>query len=334
VTWAAVGHDEAAQNWDRDLGRLPGQSMAQSFGWGCYKASQGWRPLRWVARDANGVLVAMAQVLVRVYAWRTVLAWCPGGLAGPITHWNPDLFGQIARATRARRLYCRAAFTRSRSDADVTCLRSHGWTRPRRIVGAPHTMVWDMPDTDDALLAGLGRSWRHNLRRAWKRNLRVVEWVDPSPAILAQLFDAMARYKTVDSYFDAPALTALLRCLDGHVYMYGCADDTGVPLAVRACAVQHRSAWDLLAATSPEGRRCYASYAVLWALIQRCRADGVTQYDLSGVDAVGAVGVYNFKKGTGAREVECLGEWERATSPPLAHVVNLAIRFRRRAALP
>lgn len=308
--------------------------MAQSFGWGNYKAAQGWKPLRWVARDQDGHLRSMVQTLVRVYPCRTVIAWCPGGPVGPVDLWDSTLFRQIAGSTHARRLYCRAAFGRSRNDGDVSSLRSGGWVRPRRIVGAARTMVWTLTASDEQMLAGLRPNWRRNLGRARKRKLRVVQWVDPSPTVLAGLFDAMARYKDVDSYFNAPTLTALLQSLQGQIVMYGCENDEGVPLAVRACAVQHESAWDLLAATSPEGRRCYASYAVFWELIQHCRSAGVKHYDLSGVDAGGAPGVYDFKRGTGARELQCLGEWEWTTSAPLAQAVNLAIRFRRRSALP
>jgi hypothetical protein len=194
VTWAAVADDEAARSWDRDLGSLPEPSLVQSFGWGNYKAAQGWTPLRWVARDEDGPPVAMVQALVRVYPCHTVIAWCPGGAVGPVELLDSRLFDQIAVSTHARRLYCRVAFTRGRNDGDVNYLRSHGWAQPRRIVGATSTMVWTLPVGDAPLLAGLGQNWRRNLSRARKRNLRVVQWVDPSPAALAGLFDAMARY--------------------------------------------------------------------------------------------------------------------------------------------
>jgi lipid II:glycine glycyltransferase (peptidoglycan interpeptide bridge formation enzyme) len=333
VTWTSVADDEAARSWDVDLARLPGQSLVQTFGWGSYKAAQGWTPLRWVARDTEGSPLAMVQILVRTYPFRTVLVWCPGGLVGPIEFWNRELLRQIGTATAARHLYLRVSFTRGRTESDARYLRSGGWVPPSRTVSAPLSMVWDLQASDDDMLAGLRPNWRHNLHRAFKRNLRVVRWADPSPAVLERLFASMAAHKEVDRYFDVSSLIALFRSLDGRIVMYGCEDGSGIPLAVRACAVQHQSAWDLLAATSPEGRRCYASYAVLWALVRHCRALDVKQYDLSGVDPVNARGVYDFKRGTGAREEQCLGEWEWTTSPLLARAVNLGVRLRPASAL-
>lgn len=274
----------------------------------------------------------MVQTLVRVYPCRTVVAWCPGGLAGPIDFWSPALFDQIAASTHASRVYCRVAFSREKTAGDAAYLRSRGWVSPSTALSAALTMVWELPSSDDQVLTGLTQNWRHNLNRALKRNLRVTRWTDPSPAVLSRLYEHMAAHKDIDASFDASQLTALFRSLDGLLLMYGCESDAGVPLAVRACVVQHNAAWDLLAATSAEGRRCYASYAVLWALIRECRSLGVTQYDLSGVDPIGARGVYDFKRGTGAREQECLGEWEWSTSPLLRRAVNLMVRNRSRAA--
>lgn len=334
MTWATVAEDEAAQRWDKDLEHLAGDGLLQSVGWGNYKKTQGWTPVRLEARSAQQGPVAMAQILVRTYLGRTVVAWCPGGLAGPIDLWSSDLLDRIATVTRARRLYLRATFSRPCTDHDARYLGSRGWARPRSPVGAPMTMIWDLPETDEQMLAGLSSNWRHNLNRALRRKLRVSRWTDASPAVLGRLFDAMAAYKKINSGFDVSRLAALLHSLEGRVVIFGCEDEDGVPLAVRACAVQGTSAWDLLAATSPEGRRRYASYAVFWALARECRALGVTNYDLSGVDPTDGRGVYDFKRGTGAREVRWLGEWEWSTSALLRHGVNLATRHRSDSGLP
>jgi lipid II:glycine glycyltransferase (peptidoglycan interpeptide bridge formation enzyme) len=333
VRWTVVTDADAASTWDRDLAGLPGQSLVQSVEWGRYKATQGWTPLRWAARADDGRLVAMVQTLVRKYPCRTVVVWCPGGLAGPVQLWAPELLDQISITTRARQLYCRVAFSREKTEADADWLRAEGWTPPRQTISAPRTMVWDLSSTEDELQAGWRPNWRRNLKRALNRNLRVVQWTHPSVATLARLFETMTSYKNIGAYFDAQSLTALFRALDGQILVYACEDESGAPLAVRGCAIQHGAAWDLLAATSPEGRRCYASYSVFWALVRHCRALDVTRYDVGGVEPASAPGVYDFKRGTGARELECLGEWEWTTSPMLRHFVNLAVRRRAGAGL-
>jgi lipid II:glycine glycyltransferase (peptidoglycan interpeptide bridge formation enzyme) len=189
-------------------------------------------------------------------------------------------------------------------------------------------MKWNIQPTEEELLAGLSGNWRHNLARAHQRGLNVTHWDRPSPAGIQSLFASMSAYKGVNSPFDPASLESLLQSLDGQILIYGCTDGSGDPMACRACVVQHDGAWDLIAATSPKGRHCYASYAVFWALIRHCRSLGVKQYDLGGIDPVNARGVYDFKRGTGAREHECLGEWERSTSVLLRHAINFRVRTR------
>ena len=57
-----------------------------------------------------------------------------------------------------------------------------------------------------------------------------------------------------------------------------------------------------------------ASYFVFWEVLEHCRKLGVTTYDLGGIDPFANRGVYTFKKETGAKEVELLGEWDWASS--------------------
>jgi hypothetical protein len=333
VTWAPVPEDEAARTWDGHLQAFPDRSYVHAFGWGRYKATQGWRPIRAEAHDERGALAGMVQALVRTYPAGVGVIWCPGGHVGPLDLWNRDLVGALARAGGMSRTYCRVSFMRPLAAPDVQHLQALGWRRPSRPVSAPATFIWDLPASDEATMAGLTGNWRHNLQRALRRNLRVVEWRDPSPSAVAGVFGAMSRYKRLEMTIDPAAVSAMLGSLDGRLLVYACENDAGTPIAVRGCVVDGERAWDLLAATSPEGRQRYASYAVLWALIRGCRARGVTRYDLGGVDAAAAPGVYTFKRGTGAREQQHLGEWESSTSRLLASVVSVRLRLSPRAAL-
>jgi hypothetical protein len=333
VTWTNVTDEQAERTWDEDLERLAGQSLVQTYRWGVYKAAQGWTPTRWIAHDDRGNAIAMVQALVRAYPWRVAVVWCPGGAVGAIDAWGAGLFEEMQRSMRARRLYCRAAFSRPKTLAEVNYLRSHGWARPRRTVSAPSAMIWTLPPTEQQALVGLSANWRHNLTRAQKRGGRVVRWSDSSTVVLERVYAAMNTYKKLAHAFDPAAFSALASSLGDRLVVYASEDEDGVPLAVRGCAIHGRSAWDVLAATSPQGRRRYASYAVLWALVRHCQSLGVATYDLGGIDPRTAAGVYDFKRGTGAREYECLGEWEWTSSPLLAHAVNLKVQLRPGSAL-
>ena len=88
-------------------------------------------------------------------------------------------------------------------------------------------------------------------------------------------------------------------------------DDTdGSPLAIRAAICIEDNAWDFIAITTPAGRKTYASHAVFWLMANTCAQRGLKQIDLSGIDIKNNRGVYDFKKGTGAKQLDFQGEWE------------------------
>jgi lipid II:glycine glycyltransferase (peptidoglycan interpeptide bridge formation enzyme) len=134
----------------------------------------------------------------------------------------------------------------------------------------------------------------------------------------------MEAAKGLRAQYGEEELASLLESLDGSIRLYRADDAKGAPIALRACAFQDGKAWDLLAASNEEGRRSYASYALLWSLLRDCAARGIQTYDLGGADPDKAKGVYDFKKGTGAKFIEYLGEWDWAR-PALARPFLSAI---------
>ena len=48
--------------------------------------------------------------------------------------------------------------------------------------------------------------------------------------------------------------------------------------------------------------------------MKQCTLRGVEWYDMSGMDSINNKGVFNFKKGTGAKEYKYLGEWDYSES--------------------
>lgn len=333
MTWIKVSAADAEATWDEQLRRFADHTIYQSVRWGRYKRFRGWEPAYFRA-ESNGVVVAMLQALVRTYPWRTVVAWCPGGPVGALEACTRAGMEQIASLLGVRSFYCRCSFARVRSTDDDLSLRANGWIRPARTLSANMTAVWDLRPTEDQLLAGLNRNWRYSLRQAQKSNL-VVECLQPLPiGELAQLSDSMHTSKGVQAPARPSEVAALFDALADQAVAYGCRNSSGHLIAFHSCAIQGQRAWELIAATSPEGRDIGASFGVLWSLVLHCRQLNVTHYDLAGLDAAAAPGVANFKRWTGAQEVEWLGEWEWSTSSLLGYIADLGVRNRAASALP
>jgi lipid II:glycine glycyltransferase (peptidoglycan interpeptide bridge formation enzyme) len=51
---------------------------------------------------------------------------------------------------------------------------------------------------------------------------------------------------------------------------------------------------------------------------------------MGGIDPENNKGVYHFKKGTGAKEIRYLGEWEWSNSEMFRKVANWGIRYKAR----
>jgi lipid II:glycine glycyltransferase (peptidoglycan interpeptide bridge formation enzyme) len=333
VRWAGLTADDVDAHWDVQLLNFADQNLYQSSRWGRYKSARGWHP-QYFRATSDGSVIGMVQALVRKYPLGAVVAWCPGGPVGALEACSRESMGRLASALGARFLYCRATLLRSRTAADERYLRANGWVRPARTVSASMTAVWDLRRTDAELLAGLNRNWRYSLRQAQKSALNVEQLVDPPIEELTDLCRAMNASKGVPAAIQRSDVAGMFDALGDRVLVYGCRNSSGQLIAFHSCALQGPHAWELLAATSQEGRRTGASFAVLWELMRHCRRLDVAHYDLAGIDPVKAPGVADFKRWTGAREVEWLGEWEWSTLPLLRHVIDLTVRHRSEAALP
>jgi len=333
VTWTTLSPDHVEATWDAQLLRFAGQSLYQSSRWGRYKRIRGWSP-RYFQAEANGKVVGMLQALVRTHSLRTVIAWCPGGPVGALEACSRESMRQLSSLLGARALYCRSSFLRARTTQDDQYLQANGWTRPKRTVGASMTAVWNLGQTEEQLLAGLSRDWRYNLRQAQKSDLVIERLDEPPIEELTDLCRAMHTSKELRAAISVSEVAALFEALGQGAVAYGGRNSSGQLVAFRSCGIQGQRAWELLAATSEDGRRSFASFAVLWALILHCQRLGVSHYDLAGIDPVNAPGVTSYKRRTGADEVEWLGEWEWSTSSILRRAVNLAVRTRADTAVP
>ena len=53
---------------------------------------------------------------------------------------------------------------------------------------------------------------------------------------------------------------------------------------------------------------------MIFSLIKESINRGCKEYDLSNIDPINSMGVYNFKKGTGGKIIQTLGEFEWTNS--------------------
>lgn len=307
VTWSAFRGGDAA--WDAALARVPGANAFQSSAWARHKADAGWRPVRALAGPSDAPNAAVQTLSKNLPGGRVL--WARGGPLGDASLWNSDLRSTLIRAAGGAFAYGRICSYREADAATVAALDAAGWSRPERPLDRPATYLLDLAPEPEKLRDGQSANWRHNLKRGNARAV-VVDWKDPDPKEMEGLYLSLESLKGLPPQHRAASLGSLVRALGPSLVLKRAIVD-GKTVALRACAVFGASSVDLLAAAAGEARKVYASYALLWSLILESKRRGAAGYDLGGADPILAPGVADFKKGTGARPIETLGERDFAS---------------------
>src|SRR4030095_15315459 len=80
----------------------------------------------------------------------------------------------------------------------------------------------------------------------------------------------------------------------------------------------------LLGATNEEGTKSKGSYLLHWHAIQWFKENGISWYDLGGINPERNPGVYHFKKGFSGTDVTQLGRFQQSGSWVSSAVVRTA----------
>ena len=300
--------------WD-GLVKANGGHPLQLWGWGELKSAHRWSAERVVARDADGVFVGSAQLLTRklpapfggfVYAPRgPVLARTTDG--DRIDAVSPavvaDAIADYVRRTR------KAVAVSIEPDEDAgTFPLSAAWREAETTVLPARTLILDLAQSEDELLAGMSKKHRQYVRKSMREETLEVRPVTTQ----AQLDECLEVYRETseradfglheDSYYhdaftmlgaDAPIWASYV---------------DGKPVAFLFLAKSERTAFELYGGMNETGQRLRANYAMKWHAICEMKRLGITRYDFGGLINDG---VTTFKTGFAAHENLLAGTWDR-----------------------
>lgn len=322
VTWRLFDKaDENGETWDELLSVFAHRSYAQLYSWGEYKKKLGWHVLRVVAENNNGDSIAFAQGLYKTYPIGLAIMWIPGGPVGDMSSINTELFDVLYKYSSCKFLYCRV----SPLVDNASLQNSTSWSQVQYSLNSSKNMMLELNDFDNK--NKLTKNWRKNLRRSGNHDLISEKIEAPNYQIIESIYRDMEKYKGIDAQYSSLELKNIFKFLSSYITLYICKNADGKPIAVRGCIIHKDKAWDFIAASNQEGRKKYASYKLLWDIINNCASRNVCTYDMGGIDPVNNSGVWNFKKGTGATEIIYEGEYEKASIPLLALFINLYIKY-------
>ena len=321
--WQPYQGDE--ESWDKMLNNFPNNGYLSGISWGKHLSKMGWVCLRWEF-SKSGSPIAYCQSFLKTYPFGVGILWIPDGIVGNyryIPSLNQDLFHSLD----LRHCYIRFRSSTVFNADDYIKLLIGGWVRPKTPLSTGLTMSLDISQPIEVIKAGLTKNWRKTLKKSSNMPFDIVTVSDPMA--IASLYLDMKSSKSLrdrEIYLDV-AIKSIMTSFCDNILVLGARDTEGNLVAIRGALLAKENATDIFAATSNAGRALLASHELLMALIDRCQKQGCKLYDLNGIDPSNNMGVYNFKKGTGASTEVTLGEFEWSNRKLLSLAVNFKSKY-------
>jgi lipid II:glycine glycyltransferase (peptidoglycan interpeptide bridge formation enzyme) len=311
--------------WNRFLHRHPDAHLLQTAEWGELKSAFGWRPVCLVREEAG------VQILFRKLPLGLTVGYIPK--ANP----DPSLWSDIDAAARKNR----AIFLKLEPDLweDETRYPITGYsplTPSPHNIQPPRTIIVDIQDSEEGILARMKQKTRYNIRLAEKKDVTVrpSDDIDSFHRMLLQTgardgfgVHSLAYYQRAYELLQPKGMGELL-----------VAEYQGRFLAALFVARNGKRAYYLYGASTEEERNRMPTYLLQWSAMKWAKARGCEEYDLWGVPdedeaaleanfekrSDGLWGVYRFKRGFGGRLRRAVQARDRVYNPLL---YGLYLRF-------
>ncbi len=319
---------EDASVWDTALLTLPKAHILQSWTWGAFKEHHQWQARRMLWREKDRTPLAAAQLLTQKRSYFT-MGYIP---KGPILDWERPLLVEAVLddlEQTARQL----SLVMLKIDPDVridrpeghriqNILKRRGWAPSFEQVQFRNTMIIDLQDSLETLLAAMKSKWRYNIRLAKRKGVIVREARrDELPLLYTMYAETALRDEFVirDEAYYLEAWTAFLDAGLAHPLV---AEVKGNRVAMLILLHFGKRAWYMYGASLDLYRNYMPNHLLQWEAIRQAKALGCATYDLWGapdtLDRRDPMwGVYRFKQGFNAEFVPQIGAYDYAPRPLL-----------------
>jgi lipid II:glycine glycyltransferase (peptidoglycan interpeptide bridge formation enzyme) len=255
------------------------------------------------------------------------------------------LLSGIGRAARAKGAVALMLEPQLAEDpARTGQLRGLGFVPSPMTIQPPRTIVVDLTEEDQAILAAMKSKTRYNIRLAGRRGVRVREAGSADLPAFTQLMGATGA-RDEFAIHDPAYYAAAFELFEpkGWVRLLVAEVDDQPVAGVMVFAVPPNAVY-LYGASGDAHREKMPNYLLQWRAIEWAKSLGCTAYDLWGVPDEeletleeqfsrrrdGLWGVYRFKRGFGGRLVRSVGSWDRPFAPVRYRVYRMLIWAQRR----
>ena len=176
----------------------------------------------------------------------------------------------------------------------------------------------------------LKQKWRNCLNQSERNGLNVVSGTDKVLYdTFLKLYDKMIERKKFKEYVNPRDVGKLIDVFGNNSkLMTFVAFKDQTPVSALVGAGLGNTGIYLLGASNKLGMKNKASYLLQWEMIKWLKRNGITRYDLGGIDSVKNPGVYKFKTGITEFEVEEIGAFDIVNSKLQGLFIGLIKLFR------
>jgi lipid II:glycine glycyltransferase (peptidoglycan interpeptide bridge formation enzyme) len=309
-------------DWNRFLSEHPNTHLLQTGEWGELKGGFGWKPVRII--DGNcGV-----QILFRKLPLGFTIGYIPKSVISDQSS-SEQFWKEIDSVCRKHRaIFCKLE-PDSWSDSPLPAGEGLGVRVSPHNIQPPRTIIVNIKDSKEDILARMRQKTRYNIRLAEKKGVTVRAWDDIESFHKMMLLTgrrdgfgihSLEYYKRAYDLFQPEGLCELLL-----------AEYEGKPLAALFVARNGNRAYYLYGASTDEERNRMPTYLLQWEAMKWAKVRGCDEYDLWGVPDEdetsleasfetrhdGLWGVYRFKRGFGGDLKRAAQALDRVYNPLL-----------------
>jgi peptidoglycan pentaglycine glycine transferase (the first glycine) len=309
--------------WNEAVAKLPGNHVLQSFEWGEFKAKYGWKLTRLLFEEGSQVQAAASVLCRQLPRFPLRVMYVP---KGPLLDYgNGQLLSHVLASLEELARAQRAIFIKMDPDvrleeSKVTeTLRDRGWRSSSEQIQFRNTILIDLRQSEDDLLASMKAKTRYNVRLAARRGVRV-RMGDPDD--LALFYEMYAETSRRDDFIIRPFAyyhDAWGAFVEADLACLFLAEYEGEPLAGLIAFRFGQRAWYMYGASTEKHRNLMPNHLLQWEAIRWAKGEGCTVYDLWGAPDVLSEddplwGVHRFKEGFGGQFVRHIGAYDYPVS--------------------
>jgi lipid II:glycine glycyltransferase (peptidoglycan interpeptide bridge formation enzyme) len=313
------------EDWDNVTSVRNTLSIFNSYSWGEYKRNHGWSIIRVIDKFNKNIKI---QLLVKNYLFFSIV-WCPGIEIINDTKFKAQLQKAIKETLKIKIIYLRVRFITENKIEFYNKLVKNGWNKSLFSLSTNQTLIYDLSNYSDDIATNklFSKNWKRNLIRSknYKNNISV--WKNPDANKIFKLYQDFEKYKKLSQQFTRDNIELIIKIFNKDLIIIKCEDDNGNLISIRGAILYKDSALDIFAVSSYQGKKQYSNYITFWKLFEVCSKNGISNYDLGGVDMINNKSVYNFKKGIGSTDFNSLGEFDWSNIIFFRAMVNFLIKI-------